>query len=214
MNKQDLSELRRNYSKSSLSENSVSREPFEQFARWMQDAVQAQIPDANAMNLATVGSDSRPSSRVVLLKGFSNEGFVFYTNYGSRKAGDLESNPFAAIHFYWAELERQINISGRAARVPREESEEYFRSRPFESRIGAWASQQSRPIASRDELETAFAELSARHADGDVPLPPFWGGYRIVPDRFEFWQGRESRLHDRICYTLAAGEWQITRLSP
>ena len=210
----ELASLRRDFSRESLSETSVSGDPFDQFTKWMDEALAAEIVDATAMTLSTVDAECRPSSRVVLLKGFNSSGFTFYTNYESKKARDLAANPNAVIHFFWAELERQVIISGTVAKTPREESEAYFRSRPVESRIGAWASKQSSVLASREELENRVEELRAEYPDGDVPLPPFWGGFRLTPLRFEFWQGRASRLHDRICYELRGGNWEIFRLSP
>lgn len=210
----DLAALRQNYSQSSLDESSVSADPFEQFAAWMNDVLKAEIKDPTAMTLSTVGADGSPSSRIVLLKGFDGNGFVFFTNYESKKGRDLAVNPNAVIHFFWAVLERQINVRGIVTRTSAEESDEYFNSRPFESRVGAWASNQSERIESRAILEDHVARLSKKYADGNVPRPPFWGGYRLRPERFEFWQGRPSRLHDRICYTLDGNDWKISRLSP
>ena len=214
MDNKHLADIRRDYSHSELSEDSVSVDPFAQFDRWVNDALKAELIEPTAMTLSTVGADNRPSSRVVLLKAFGANGFVFFTNYESQKGRELAANPNAAIHFFWPELERQINIRGTVKRTSREQSEEYFRSRPFESRIGASASKQSRTIESRDDLEKRVEELREKYSDGNVPLPPFWGGFRLKPDRFEFWQGRRSRLHDRICYDLIGGEWTISRLSP
>ena len=214
MLKANLADLRKEYSKSELTEKSVSDDPFEQFAGWMDEALRAEVPEPTAMTLATASAEGRPSSRVVLLKGFDHEGFVFFTNYKSRKGRDLAANPFAAVHFFWPELERQVNISGVTNRVSDQESDEYFSSRPYASRVGAWASKQSEPIGSRMVLIKRVAALVIKYASGHVPRPTHWGGFRLVPDRIEFWQGRESRLHDRICYTLEAGKWQISRLSP
>ncbi len=214
MDNKHLADIRRDYSHSELSEDSVSADPFAQFDRWMNDALKAELIEPTAMTLSTVGIENRPSSRVVLLKGFDASGFVFFTNYESQKGRELAANPNAAIHFFWPELERQLNIRGAVARTSREESAQYFRSRPFESRIGASASKQSRTIESRDDLEKRVEELRGKYSDGNVPLPPFWGGFRLKPDRFEFWQGRRNRLHDRICYDLIGGEWTISRLSP
>jgi len=214
MNANDLADIRRDYSLQELSEVTVDRDPFAQFSTWLEDAINSGGPEPTAMNVATIGLDGRPSSRVVLLKNFDNKGFVFFTNYGSRKGIELAANENCTLHFFWAELERQVNIRGDATRTSAEESEAYFKSRPFESRIGAWASQQSSVISSRDELKNKVEELREKYSDGDVPLPPFWGGFRVRPDRFEFWQGRPSRLHDRICYELADSEWLISRLSP
>lgn len=210
----ELAALRRDFSRESLSEISVAGDPFEQFSKWMDEALAAEIVDATAMTLSTVDTECRPSSRVVLLKGFDKTGFAFYTNYESKKARDLAANPNATVHFFWAELERQVIISGMVSKTSREESEAYFKSRPVESRIGAWASKQSSVLASREELEKRVEDLRAEYPDGDVPLPPFWGGFRLSPVHFEFWQGRASRLHDRICYELRDGKWEIFRLSP
>lgn len=214
MNKHELADLRRDYSLRELSKASVDVDPIAQFSVWMDDAIDSEIIDATAMKLATVDKDCKPSSRIVLLKGFDEKGFVFYTNYESKKATDLAANPNAVLHFFWAELERQVIVSGTIEKTSREESEAYFKTRPFESRIGAWASKQSSVIASRQILEDRFAELGAQYEDGNVPLPPFWGGYRLTPVSFEFWQGRSSRLHDRICYHRKNTGWEIVRLSP
>lgn len=209
-----LADLRNDYSKSELTERSVSADPFEQFAKWMDETLSSNLPEPTAMILSTVSPEGRPSSRVVLLKGFDTSGFVFFTNYKSRKGRELAHNPNAALHFFWPDLERQVNVSGIASMVSAEESDEYFQTRPFASRVGAWASKQSEPIASRMVLIKRVARLVVKYASGNVPRPPHWGGYRLVPDRFEFWQGRESRLHDRICYELVDGSWNLSRLSP
>lgn len=210
----DLADIRKEYSREELSKEHVARDPFEQFERWMNEAIAAAVPEPTAMTLSTAGGDGRPSSRVVLLKGFDAEGFVFFTNYNSRKGRALAENPYAAANFFWPELERQVNISGRVSRVSDEESDDYFRSRPFTSRVGAWASEQSERIDSRMVIMTRAAKLMIKYAGGNVPRPPHWGGFRIVPDRFEFWQGRPSRLHDRISYEAAGPAWEICRLSP
>jgi pyridoxamine 5'-phosphate oxidase len=209
-----LRELRRDYSSRELSEETIADDPFKQFSAWMAEALNSQIIDANAMTIATVDAQNRPSSRVVLLKGFDADGLVFFTNYESKKAADLAGNRSIALHFFWPQLERQVMINGAAQKTPREESEEYFATRPLESRIGAWASNQSHVLESRAELVKKIAEVRARFEGKDVPCPPFWGGYRVTPDRFEFWQGRESRLHDRIVYILSEGSWRTARLSP
>lgn len=214
MQEKRLADLRRDFVREGLSEANIERNPFAQFSLWMNEALNADVIDATAMTLSTVDSQSRPSARIVLLKGCDENGFVFYTNYESKKSIDLLSNPHAALHFFWPDLERQIAIAGIAIQTSREESESYFKSRPLESRLGAWASAQSRVIGSRDVLENRVEELRKQYTDGEVPLPPFWGGFRVVPDKFEFWQGRASRLHDRICYELKNGEWEIYRLSP
>jgi len=213
MNKTDLANLRRDYAGKPLSKKEVDPDPLVQFGAWMDEALDSEILDATAMTLSTVDADRRPSARVVLLKGFDERGFVFFSNYESRKAADLTANPNAALSFFWPELHRQLNIEGKATRVEREESEAYFKTRPVDSQIAAWASQQSSMIESRAELEAKFDEMRARFGS-DVPLPPFWGGFRVVPQRFEFWQGRTSRLHDRISYRLVDGSWLIERLSP
>jgi pyridoxamine 5'-phosphate oxidase len=214
MDKKTLAELRRDYSSEPLLESAVSPDPFVQFGKWMDEAFATGEIDGNAMAASTVDAEGRPSSRVVLLKGVDEGGFVFFTNYESKKAADLACNENVFLLFFWPGLHRQISISGIASKISREESEQYFATRPRESQAGAWASHQSSVIASRDELESSFADVHQRFEGQTIPCPPFWGGYRVVPGRFEFWQGRASRLHDRICYTLAGGEWQITRLAP
>jgi pyridoxamine 5'-phosphate oxidase len=213
MNKTDLANLRRDYAGKPLSKAAVDSDPFAQFGVWMDEALSSEILDATAMTLSTVGDGGRPSARIVLLKGFDARGFVFYTNYESRKSADLFANPNAMLSFFWPQLHRQVMISGRGEKTSHEESENYFKTRPVDSQIGAWASKQSSVIASRSILEEKFDETRATYGD-EVPLPPFWGGFRVVPDRFEFWQGRASRLHDRICYTLLDNKWIIERLSP
>ena len=210
----DLAALRQNYSRSELDETSVAADPSEQFVAWMNDALETGITEPTAMTLLTVAADGSPSSRIVLLKGADTDGFVFFTNYESQKGRELASNPHAVIHFFWPDLERQVNVSGTVERISVEESDDYFATRPFESRIGAWASHQSETIASRMILDARVNELSKKYAAGDVPRPPHWGGFRLTPGRFEFWQGRPSRLHDRICYHRHNGGWKITRLSP
>jgi pyridoxamine 5'-phosphate oxidase len=213
MNRTELADLRRDFSSEGLSEMSVAASPFEQFTHWMDEALRAEIVDANAMTLATVGADGRPSARVVLLKHFGDDGFAFYTNYGSKKAQDLNANPNAVLHFFWPQLDRQAAVYGTVERTSREESEKYFKSRPIESRLSAWASNQSGVVESRGLLEKRVEELRAEFGD-DIPLPDFWGGFRLTPDKFEFWQGRQNRLHDRIVYLLDGGEWKIMRLAP
>lgn len=211
--RKDLASLRRDYSLRELSESSVAADPFVQFSNWFDEYVKSDPLEPNAMTLATVGGTGRPAARIVLLKGFDTSGFVFFTNYESRKARDLAEEPFAALLFFWPELERQVRIEGKVEKVSPSESEAYFLSRPLESRIGAWASRQSSPITGREELEEKIAELRVRFGE-EVPCPPFWGGYRIEPDQFEFWQGRPSRLHDRIVYTKGTTGWNLSRLSP
>ena len=210
----ELADLRREYSLKELSKSSVDPDPFAQFSTWMTEALNSAVIEPTAMTVSTVDDEGRPSSRVVLLKGFDANGFVFFTNYQSKKGIDLAANPDASLHFFWPALERQIVISGRAERAAREESEVYFASRPVESRIAAWASKQSKELANREELEARVAEVHERFADGDIPCPPFWGGFRVRPTRIEFWQGRQSRLHDRIVYELRGGMWFTIRLAP
>ena len=211
-----ISDIRREYAHARLDESDVSHDPFVEFARWFAEAGEAQVPDHTAMTLATATADGMPSARLVLLKAFDERGFVFFTDYRSRKAVELEENPRAALVLYWPELDRQVRITGGVALTSHEESERYFKTRPLGSRLGAWASYQSRVIPSRATLEGDVQEVEARYPDGNVPLPPHWGGYRVVPETIEFWQGRESRLHDRIRYVRESGTktWRIERLSP
>jgi pyridoxamine 5'-phosphate oxidase len=209
-----IADLRREYARARLDEKDVSPDPFAEFARWFAEAQAAEAVEANAMVLATATPDGRPSARMVLLKGFDHQGFVFFTDYRSRKAQELEANPRAALGVHWSELERQVRIEGTVTRTSVEESEAYYRTRPLGSRLGAWVSQQSRVIASREELEAGLREVERRFSETEVPLPPDWGGYRVSPECFEFWQGRESRLHDRIRYLREGERWRIERLSP
>lgn len=211
----DLSDLRQSYTKSRFSEDDLLASPFAQFEKWFREAQRAEIEEPNAMCLATASADGQPSTRVVLLKDFSEKGLTFYTNYESRKAAELQQNPKAAVNFLWLPLQRQVNVTGRVERVSKAESLKYFLSRPFGSQLGAWSSPQSQVISSRSILEAKLDQMKRKFAEGKVPLPDNWGGYRIVPDRFEFWQGRQSRLHDRFMYRLnAAGEWETQRLAP
>jgi pyridoxamine 5'-phosphate oxidase len=197
-----------------LSETDVSRSPFKQFQVWYGDTFAADILTPEAATLATVGDDGSPAARMVLLKDFDENGFVFFTNYESDKARHLSRNPRTCLVFYWKEFERQVRIGGSVEKVSREESEAYFKTRPYGSQIGAWASRQSSVIENRQVLEKRFADLKEKYPEGRVPLPPFWGGYRIMPVEFEFWQGRENRLHDRIRYRLYGDGWKVERLSP
>lgn len=209
----DLADIRRDFESSGLLEADMSRDPFDQFAAWMNEALASDTLDPNAMTVTTIGEDNRPSARVVLLKKFDATGFVFFTNYESKKGRDLLANANTSFNFFWPQLNRQIAIHGRVEKTSREESEKYFKSRPVDSQLAAWASAQSSEIESREILETHFIEFREKFAD-DVPLPPFWGGFRLTPDKFEFWQGRQNRLHDRFVYTLDGDAWQISRLSP
>ena len=208
-----IADLRKSYERAQLDESSSAAEPFEQFRLWLQQALDAQLPEPNAMTLATVGVDGRPSTRVVLIKGFDARGVVWYTNYESRKGRELAGNPHAALQFHWVELERVVRIEGRVEKASEAESDAYFKSRPLDSRIGAWASPQSQVISSRSVLVGNAAKFGAKYML-NPPRPPHWGGYRLVPDRFEFWQGRKSRLHDRLRYRLDAGAWVRERLAP
>jgi len=209
-----IADLRRDYSQATLSEHEVDSDPITQFGHWFQETLSAELPEPNAMSLATVGSNGRPSLRIVLLKDFDARGFTWYTNYQSRKGEDLLQNPHAAITFHWVELERQIRIEGRVERVDPAESDAYFKIRPIKSQLGAIASMQSKPIDSRESLEKKFDEASIEY--GDNPRrPAHWGGYRLTPEWMEFWQGRRSRLHDRVVYTRGDdGHWTLQRLQP
>lgn len=210
-----LSHLRREYSLAGLSEADLHADPFQQFHQWLREALAAEIPEPNAMVLATVSAEGRPRTRTVLLKAADERGFTFFTNYESRKARELAANVHAAFTFPWVALERQVCVTGRVTKVSREESAAYFRTRPRGSRLGAWASQQSEVIAGRAELEERMRQAEARYPEEDVPLPPNWGGYLLTPDEIEFWQGRPSRLHDRLRFTRTLdGPWRIDRLSP
>jgi pyridoxamine 5'-phosphate oxidase len=209
-----LADLRREYRSHQLTEDTAAADPIAQFRLWFDEALRAEALEVNAMTLATVSADGEPSARTVLLKGLGDQGFVFYTNYESAKARDLEHNPRACLLFFWAELERQVRITGSVSRVSREETAEYFQTRPRESQIGAWVSPQSRVIPHRRLLEENFESLTAQYEGDAVPVPPFWGGYSVVPTKIEFWQGRSGRLHDRLLYTRTESGWQRVRLAP
>jgi pyridoxamine 5'-phosphate oxidase len=209
-----VARLREEYTRAGLRESDATSDPIEQFRSWFDEVLAADLHEPNAMTLATATPDGRPSARVVLLKGFDERGFVFYTSYEGRKGRELETNPDCALVFYWGELERQVRVEGRASPVPEEESDEYFGSRPRGSRLGAWASEQSRPVEGRGVLEERLQELEAEYEGREVLRPPFWGGYRVEPEVIEFWQGRENRLHDRLVYRRSGSSWRRERLQP
>lgn len=209
-----IADIRKDYQLKSLTEAEVAKNPFAQFTVWWDEAVASDIDEVNAMALSTVSEQGRPSSRIVLLKGFDEQGFVFFTNYNSDKGRQIEQQQFVSLLFFWKELERQVRIEGRAIKVGEEESDAYYNSRPIGSRLGAWASPQSQKITDRSVLEQALEKITAEYGDKHVPRPSHWGGYRIMPTRIEFWQGRSSRLHDRILYEQVDGHWQISRLAP
>ncbi len=209
-----LEENRREYDYGKLSRESLLDNPFDQFTLWMNQAIEAKVQDPTAMSVATVNSEGKPWQRMVLLKGFNEQGFVFYTNLGSRKAKEIENNAQVSLHFPWLQLDRQVIVGGRAERLSTGEVIKYFLSRPRDSQLAAWASKQSSHIHSRQALETQFAQIKQKFAKGEIPLPDFWGGYRVVPEEIEFWQGGESRLHDRFCFKRDDDEWNIARLSP
>jgi pyridoxamine 5'-phosphate oxidase len=209
-----IADLRKSYERAELNEEASHSDPLQQFTQWLNEAIQAEVPEPNAMTLATVGSDLRPSTRVVLIKGYDARGIQWFTNYESRKGQELAGNPHAALQFHWVELERVVRIEGLVEKLPGEESDTYFHSRPLDSRIGAWASPQSQVIEGRTVLVTNAAKFAAQFMLRP-PRPPHWGGYVLKPERWEFWQGRKSRLHDRLRYTLSAqGQWLRERLAP
>ncbi len=212
--KTKLADLRKSYERGSLDVDDVASNPFAQFGHWLNEALAAEVPEPNAMTLATVGADGRPSTRIVLIKDYDERGIVWYTNYHSRKGRELADHPFAALQFHWVELERVVRIEGQVEKVSDAESDTYFASRPLTSRIGAWASNQSEPIPGRGTIVAKAAEYGLKFGL-NPPRPPHWGGYRLIPDRWEFWQGRASRLHDRIVYEQDGnGGWERSRLSP
>ncbi|MFI6449045.1 pyridoxamine 5'-phosphate oxidase [Kitasatospora sp. NPDC050543] len=207
--------MRKHYSHEGLVEEAVAADPVIQFTRWFHEADEAGVDEPNAMVLSTADAAGRPSSRTVLLKGYDRRGFVFFTNYGSRKGAELAANPYAALLFPWIALGRQVIVQGRVEKVGRDETAAYFRTRPHGSQLGAWASEQSSPVGGREVLERRYAELERRYPEGEgVPVPPFWGGYRVVPESVEFWQGRENRLHDRLRYVVEGEDWRVERLCP
>lgn len=210
----DVSKLRREYARSGLEESGLARDPVEQFRLWISEAFDADLVEPYAMTLATAAPDGTPSARIVLLRGFDERGFTFYTNYEGRKGEELSENPKAALVFYWDALERQVRVEGGVSKLPEVESDEYFASRPRGSRIGAWASRQSAVLDRRESLEERVRELERKYPDDEIPRPPFWGGFRVSHERVEFWQGRESRLHDRLLYERDGGAWKVTRLQP
>ena len=210
----DASSLRREYTRAGLDKADLDLDPIVQFHEWFQKVIDADLHEPNAMILATATAEGKPSARTVLLKGYDERGFVFHTNYAGRKAKEIEANPTCALLFYWGELERQVRIEGRASSLSGEESDAYFAGRPRGSRLGAWASEQSRPVEDRSVLEERVRALEAEYDGREIPRPPFWGGYRVEPQEIEFWQGRENRLHDRLVYRREDGAWRIERLQP
>lgn len=214
LNKETIQNLRQDYKSAELSEQDVAKSPITQFEKWFADAIEAQIYEPNVMTLATADKSGRPNARIVLLKGVDEQGFSFYTNYLSQKGKEIKKNPFACLVFFWAELERQVRIEGKIEKLDKETSEQYFHSRPTGSQIGAIASPQSQVIDDRESLEARVQELTQQYEGKQIPKPAHWGGYIVKPTSIEFWQGRPSRLHDRIKFTLVNGSWKIERLAP
>jgi pyridoxamine 5'-phosphate oxidase len=213
--REHINKLRKDFALQSLSEESVAKNPFVQFEKWFQEAMQSQIPEWNAFTLATASADGKPSNRIVYLRDFNANGFSFFTNYASCKGKDIADNPFVCMNFFWPQMERQVKIEGRVEKLLEEESQMYFHSRPRESQIGAWASKQSEVIPSRQHLEQLVEKYTRDFEGQEIPRPPYWGGYLIIPEKIEFWQGRPSRLHDRIRYVhIADSDWKTERLSP
>lgn len=211
---QKIADLRREYSHSILEVDSVDKDPIVQFRKWFDEAIKSEMIEPNAMVLSTIDKNNKPAQRTVLLKALDKDGFVFYTNYTSRKAKHIDNNPSISILFPWYELERQVSIEGKAEKISTAQSLKYFLSRPFGSQLGAWVSNQSEVITSRSILEEKLAQMKSKFNEGKIPLPDFWGGYKIIPERIEFWQGRSNRLHDRIVFTKEFENWKIQRLSP
>jgi len=211
--KLNVADLRKSYEKAELSETASSADPSELFDRWLKEAIQAELPEPTAMTLATVSKDNRPSTRPVLVKGYDERGLVWYSNYESRKGIELASNPWASLQFHWVELERVVRLEGRVEKISAQDSDSYFHSRPLDHRIGAWASPQSQVISSRSVIEKAALKYTAEYPK-DPPRPKYWGGYRLKPELWEFWQGRKSRLHDRLRYRADVGKWERERLAP
>jgi len=209
----NVADLRKSYEKAELNEGASHADPLKQFDQWLQEAIRSEIPEPNAMTLATVSKENRPSTRPVLIKGYDERGIVWYTNYESRKGRELSGNPWAALQFHWVELERVVRIEGKVEKVSEKESDDYFKSRPFDHRIGAWASPQSQVITNRSVIEKAAGKYVSEYPN-DPPRPKNWGGYRLKPELWEFWQGRKSRLHDRLRYRLDGGKWVRDRLAP
>jgi pyridoxamine 5'-phosphate oxidase len=209
-----INSIRRDFANRPLDESGLLSDPFDQFAQWMEEAVNSQILDPYAMCVSTVGNDLWPSSRIVYLRDVAEGGFVFYTNYDSHKAKDISQNPFAAINFHWSELERQVRIEGGVRKITEDKSDAYWASRPRESQVSAWMSEQSQPVGSREELELRKSAILQRFEGVEIPRPNHWGGYVVVPERVEFWQGRPNRLHDRLVYLKQTNEWKVVRLNP